>query len=101
MYTIGALLVAIFNSALPFLNALSTSFALVACYLASKASLSQWVFWILYSACLVAIWTINYFSQDGTGLLYLVLNAVYIIINLYGLITWIITKERKNENSHN
>ena len=89
------------NSALPFLNALSTSFALVACYLASKASLSQWIFWILYSACLVAIWTINYFSQDGTGLLYLVLNAVYIIINLYGLITWIITKERKNENSHN
>lgn len=91
------------DSKLPFLNALATSFALIACFLASKGNISQWIFWILYSASLVAVWAINFQNGGEAGLLYLVLNSIYILINLYSLILWMkdLKKERIDENNDN
>lgn len=85
------------DSKLPFLNALATSFALLSCYLASKGNLSQWIFWICYSSSLVAIWTINYLEAGEAGLLYLVLNGVYIFLNTYSFVLWIKDYKKQKE----
>lgn len=89
-------ILSLFNSKLPYLNALATAFAVVACYLASKTSLYQWIFWNLYSVVLTVIWAINFTSNGSNGLLYLALNIIYFIINIYCLIIWINIKKEKN-----
>lgn len=79
----------------PFFNALASSLAIVSCYLASKTIREQWIFWILYSVVLVYIWCENYLSTGQAGLLYLILNAFYIIVNIYGYVTWIIYEKNQ------
>lgn len=71
----------------PFFNALATAFSLVAAFLASKFVKQQWLFWICYSLVLTYIWLVN-FLESQTGVLYLVLNIIYIILNINGYITW-------------
>lgn len=76
------------GSYLPFINALGTSLALIASFLASKRIKEQWLFFLLYSIVLVIIWTFNFINNDSSGFTYLVLNTIYIIFNLYGYIIW-------------
>lgn len=76
------------NSSLPFENALATSLALIAAFLASKAIKEQWLFFLFYSIVLTYIWTSNYINGGTSGFTYLVLNIIYIIFNLYGFILW-------------
>lgn len=76
------------NSNLPFVNALATSSALIASFLASRSYKEQWIFWMGYSAVLIYLW-LDTFSQTGTsGLVYLLLNLFYVGINAYGWIIW-------------
>ena len=89
-------ILSIFSSKLPYLNALATAFAIVAVVLASKTSIYQWIFWILYSVVLTIIWSLNYFIDNSGGLLYLVLNLVYIIVNIYCFVQWIFIKKKQN-----
>lgn len=86
----------IFSSKLPYLNALATAFAIVAVVLASKPSIYQWIFWILYSVVLTIIWSLNYFIDNSGGLLYLALNLIYIIVNIYCFVQWIFIKKKQN-----
>lgn len=76
------------KSNFPFINALATAFALSCAFMASKAYKEQWIFWLLYSAILTVLWGLTYSSSSTSSILYLVLNSLYLIINLYGLITW-------------
>lgn len=92
----GFLLSLIEGSKLPYLNALATSVALIATFLATKQILEQWIFWILYSVVLTILWTLNYMETQSGGFLYIVLNAIYILVNIYYLIDWIKIKKVQN-----
>lgn len=83
------------GSNLPYFNALATSFCIVSVYLASKMIKEQWIFWILYSIVLTYIWYSNYLIDGETGILYLVLNIIYIVLNIKGYITWIKIEKNK------
>ena len=89
-------ILSLFSSKLPYLNALATAFAIVAVVLASKTAIYQWIFWILYSVVLTIIWSLNYFIDNSGGLLYLVLNLIYIIVNIYCFVQWIFIKKKQN-----
>ena len=76
------------GSASPYLNSLATAFALSASFLASRTIKEQWIAWIIYSLILFVLWLITFIS-NGNGLMFVILNALYILINTYGLIVWI------------
>lgn len=78
----------ILNSNLPFINAMATSFSIIASFLASRLIKEQWIFWIGYSAISIYIWIFNFTNTGDTGLLYFSLNIIYVILNLKGLFTW-------------
>ncbi len=76
------------NSTLPFANALATAVALISSFLASKAYKEQWIFWCLYSLVLIFIWLSVFIEKGSNGLVYFILNIIYVGINIYGLIIW-------------
>lgn len=83
----------------PYLNALATSFSIIAVFLASRLIKQQWIFWILYSLVLTVIWLNTFLTNSQTGILYLVLNIIYIVLNIKGYITWHkIEKEQKEKS---
>ncbi len=86
------------GSSLPFLNALGTSLALIASLFASKRIKEQWLFFLLYSIVLVIIWTYNFTNNGSSGFTYLVLNTIYMILNLYGYIIWINLYNKSKNN---
>jgi nicotinamide mononucleotide transporter len=70
------------DAALPWHDAFSTSFSLVATWLEAKKILSGWLYWIVLNA--FSIWL---YSMRGL-LLYAILAAVYTIMSVYGYYTW-------------
>ena len=86
------------NSNYPYVNALATSFALVAVFLTSLGVTWQWLFWTFYSSTNAVLWSLN-FVNSNQGLLYIVLSCIYVTINTYSLITWI--KEKKIQEKEN
>lgn len=100
MTLVYGLILDLINSNYPFLNAFATSIALCAVFLTSKGILEQWYFWAAYSVVLIVIWLLNYLYHDSGGFLYIILNAIYIIVNVYCLIIWII-EYKKNKKATN
>lgn len=72
----------------PYLNSLATAFSVVSVFLASRLVKHQWLFWVLYSLVLIFIWFSNFSQNSQTGVLYLVLNIIYIVLNIKGYINW-------------
>ena len=89
-------ILSLLKSNYPYLNALATSLALVSVFLATKGILEQWYFWIFYSIILIVIWVLNYINSGSSGLLYIALNIVYVIVNTYFLIKWYIIYKKQN-----
>ena len=89
-------ILSLINSNYPYVNALATSFALVAVFLTSMGVTWQWLFWTFYSSTNAVLWSLN-FANSNEGLLYIVLSCIYVTINTYSLITWI--KEKKLQES--
>ena len=89
-------ILSLLKSNYPYLNALATSLALVSVFLATKGILEQWYFWIFYSIILIVIWVLNYINCGSSGLLYIALNIIYVIVNTYFLIKWYIIYKKQN-----
>lgn len=89
-------ILSLLKSNYPYLNALATSLALVSVFLATKGILEQWYFWIFYSIILIVIWVLNYINSGSSGLLYIALNIIYVIVNTYFLIKWYIIYKKQN-----
>ena len=89
-------ILSLLKSNYPYLNALATSLALVSVFLATKGILEQWYFWIFYSIILIVIWVLNYINSGSSGLLYIALNIIYVIVNTYFLIKWHIIYKKQN-----
>ncbi len=89
-------ILSLLKSNYPYLNALATSLALVSVFLATKGILEQWYFWIFYSIILIVIWILNYINSGSSGLLYIALNIIYVIVNTYFLIKWYIIYKKQN-----
>lgn len=82
------LILSLLKSNDPYFNSLATSLSIIAVFLASRLYKQQWLFWILYSAVLTYIWFNNFAQNSQTGILYLALNIIYIILNIKGYISW-------------
>ena len=78
------------NSSYPFINAFATSLALIATFSASRRYKEQWIFWSIYSIILSILWLMNYILLNNGGILYLVLNIIYLVVNIYGMTNWYI-----------
>ena len=76
-----------------------SSFALIAVFFTTKGILWQWLMWTCYSSTLTAIWTLNYIEGSTSGLLYIVLNCIYIVVNFYCLFTWMVIKKKQDKES--
>lgn len=104
LFTLGyGYILKLIESDYPFINALATSLCLISVYFTSRGILEQWIFWDLYSIVLVVLWSIKYSESQSmggnAGLLLMIINIIYVILNTYALIEWINTyrKEKKDE----
>ena len=71
-----------FGAALPYVDALTTSFSIIATYLVARRFLSNWLYWIVIDvAC---VWV--YLVRDIP--LIAVLFLVYSILAVYGFLRW-------------
>ncbi len=72
----------IFDSAMPYLDAFTTSFSLIATFMVTRKILSNWIYWIVIDAFNIYL----YWSRglEPTAGLY----AVYTILALVGFISW-------------
>ncbi len=80
-YPLG-LLSQYFGGALPFIDALTTTFALIATYMVAKKILENWLYWIIID--IVCIWV--YWQKDFQ--LLSVLYLVFAIVAIFGWLEW-------------
>ena len=80
-YPLG-LLSEYFGGTLPYIDALTTSFALIATYMVAKKILENWLYWIVID--LIAAWA--YWTKSLE--LFTFLFLIYAIIAVYGWFSW-------------
>lgn len=75
------------NNTLPFLSAFATACSVLGATFAAKKIKQQFVFWILNNIALVIIW---FYTLNGTTvqLPILIINIIFILININGLRFW-------------
>lgn len=103
LFTLGyGYVLKLIESDYPFINALATSLCLISVYFTSRGILEQWIFWDLYSIVLVVLWSIKYSESQSmggnAGLLLMIINIIYVILNTYALIEWINTYRKKKKD---
>lgn len=76
------LLAAETNAAWPLLDSLTTWFSLFATWLAARAKLENWLYWIVIDGVLVFL----FYMQDSPYLA--VLNLLYVVIAAAGFVAW-------------
>ena len=69
-----------FGGSLPFVDALTTAFALLATYMTAKKILENWLYWIVTD--IVCIWV--YWSKD-----YQLLSLLYLIFSIVAIYGWL------------
>jgi len=71
-----------FGGSLPFIDALTSTFALLATYMVARKILENWLYWIIIDlVCVGVYWTKGY---ELLSLLYL----IFAIVAIYGWIRW-------------
>lgn len=81
----------------PFLNSAGTAFCAAAVFLASRKKLLQWYFWIIYNIVQFTLWFLTIDPNNLNGIPIILLNVIYLGINIYGLIIW--TRAKRNKNN--
>jgi nicotinamide mononucleotide transporter len=70
------------NGAYPGLDAFITAFSLAATWMMARKYLENWLYWVVGDAVAVYLnWRIGYDA-------YAVLNVIYIILSIAGLVKW-------------
>jgi nicotinamide mononucleotide transporter len=72
----------LFGSAMPYLDAFTTSFSLIATYLIARKVLSNWIYWIIIDAINIFL----YWNRDlkMSAVLYL----LYTVLAMWGYFSW-------------
>lgn len=80
--TLGFAFEKFFGSAMPYLDAFTTSFSLIATYLVARKVLSNWVYWIIIDALNIFL----YWNRDlkMSAILYL----LYTFLAVWGYFSW-------------
>jgi nicotinamide mononucleotide transporter len=73
---------------LPFLDALSTTFSIVAMVLMAWRFMEQWILWIIVDVVTVLMW-LYVFVNGGNDISVLVMWIAYLINAIYGASNWI------------
>lgn len=79
----------LFHSAMPYLDAFTTSFSLIATFMVTRKILSNWIYWIVIDALNIYLYWNR--GLEPTAWLY----ALYTVLALIGFISWY--KEWKND----
>jgi nicotinamide mononucleotide transporter len=79
----------LFNAALPYLDAFTTAYSLIAVWLLARKYLQSWIYWIVIDAVSVIL----YAKRDLN--LMAGLFVAYTILAIYGFIKWSATKKQK------
>ncbi len=79
-----------FGAALPFIDAFTTSFSIIATFLVARKVLENWIYWMVIDAICVCV----YWSRDIP--LIALLFILYTVLAIYGWFIW-----RKSHQSQN
>lgn len=79
---LGRIFAELFDSAMPYLDALTTSFSLIATYMVTRKILSNWIYWVVIDAFNVFLYWNR--GLEPTAGLYL----LYSVIAVVGYISW-------------
>lgn len=80
------------NAALPYVDAMTTSFSIIATYMVVKKILENWLYWIVIDAVCIVVYLHR--ELHLTAFLFL----IYLIIAIYGYYRWQSKLSRQNIN---
>ncbi|MFT4308405.1 MAG: nicotinamide riboside transporter PnuC [Candidatus Woesearchaeota archaeon] len=81
------LVLSLLKGTLPFVDATSTVFSVVAMILMILRVPDQWVLWIGVNIISIIMWT-HILVIDGTGVSMIVMWSAYLVNSVYGLVNW-------------
>ncbi|MCH2213827.1 MAG: nicotinamide riboside transporter PnuC [Flavobacteriales bacterium] len=70
------------DAEMPLLDSFTTVFSFIATWMVAKKILENWIYWIVLNFLTIFL----YFSRDLS--LYAILSALYVILSVYGYISW-------------
>lgn len=73
---------------LPYIDAISTIFSIVAMFLLSKGYMEQWILWIIVNIVTIYMW-LSVFLVEGNEIATLIQWIIFLFNSIYGLINWI------------
>jgi len=95
VFILYGLFLKIINGTLPFVDASSTVFSIIATILLNKRLTDQWFYWILVDVLSVIMWTYIFITSGGDVSM-LVMWTAFLVNAVYGYYNW--RKIEKNQN---
>lgn len=77
-----------FNSSLPFINAIATTFILFGYYIAYKQNILQYLFWIGYDVALIFLFLFASAVYEPGYLMFVLSSLLQVLYHIYGVINW-------------
>lgn len=81
------LILMMLKGTLPFIDASTTIFSIVATILLTKRATDQWIYWILVDVLSIAMWAYIFFTS-GSDISMLVMWTAYLVNACYGYYNW-------------
>lgn len=102
---VGFLLTLIPGQNLAFLDSASQMINLAGIFLLTFRFRESWYVWLANNTIDLAIWIINTVKNTQSAPMMLVVSVMYFVMNIYGLVEWIVIEKKqktnKNENQKN
>ncbi len=90
----------LFNTTLVFVSTLSFTFNTLAIYFLVRRSQINFIFYMFSNIANFVMWGIVIINQNNfSKILTIVQTFVYFLLNIYGIINWIRTKNKQNEDT--
>jgi len=95
VFAIYGLFLKYLNGTLPFIDASTTVFSIIATILLNKRLTDQWYYWIMVDVLSIIMWVYIFFTQ-GSDISMLVMWSAFLVNAIYGYYNW-----RKMEKTQN
>lgn len=86
----------IINGTLPFIDAATTVFSIIATIMLNKRLTEQWFFWIMVNILSIVMWA-HIFIQNGGDISILVMWSAFLVNAIYGYYNWRKLEKKENE----
>ncbi len=88
IFIIYAIFLNIFNSSMPILNALGTTFFLLGNYFSYRRCGYQFYCWGIYEITFIILWLVSAINSNAGNIIFLIDGIVELIYNIMGIFTW-------------